>query len=694
MVAGLSVTLMANGALGSDLFPGSHLQGFEPVLSPAAHLEGAVAGMAMLGSLASPEPEPVTVGGRWLAGLGGAPTWVWRTGVVSDLAIDGEGFFLIRGYDPTSREYQLTRVGDFRVDTEGRFVTADGGWLMGFAAGGETLEPVVVRGPSLTHASVGWKWTVSPKGEVIRWGLDDSQEVVSQVALAVPEPTSRVQRISERVFRIVGMDGNDLPPMHRPGEGGAGWLRSGEMEAAAPGLAVGSFDRRRPGGSHMIPLPMPFALSVTLEGPGCLVVRDPAKDERFWTRCGLLKLDADGWLVTEKRGYRVQGFSDHPFPGVRDLRVPLRWDPEAAGGEPGIWLDSVFLDGHGYLSAMNVEGEEVRLGRLKIDRVAEPGEWISESDPFWKAAPGLATTSLAGLQGSGSEQSTEVRFGSADPRYLDEETLRRLNHRLRFQQQPIERVASPTSLAISGHGCFLVRDPASDQVLMTRSGRFHWSDDAYLENDRGWRVQGLWGAGLDQLGDVWAPFPEGLAGDFPESRTIGMDGRVWVARRDGSQVAMGWIVLSAEVDPSDWEEVVAVHYRLPEVAGTSRFPRWDRAGERGRGKIYSGGLEMLGRGQDYLPSRMPTQAKQVVLWGLWGRAGRIQLSSDMKGWRDWLEFRGTEGSLQIQLASGVPGEAPVVVGNQVLDASAVEGGSQFYRIVVDEEHFEGEAASR
>lgn len=190
---------------------------------------------------------------------------------------------------------------------------------------------------------------------------------------------------------------------------------------------------------------------------------------------------------------------------------------------------------------------------------------------------------------------------------------------------------------------------------------------------------------LRELGDVRAPFSAGFEGSFPESRTIESDGKVWVSRRDGSGVVMARIVLSTEIDPSDWEEVVARHFRLPKSGGTARFPRWGRPGERGRGSVYAGGLERLDWAQDYLPSRVPTHAKQVVLWGFWGRAGRIQRSSDMKGWQDWLEFRGIEGALKVQVMSGLPGEAPIVVENQVLDASAAEGGMQFYRIVVDEE---------
>src|SRR5262245_57325590 len=45
------------------------------------------------------------------------------------LALDGEGLFILEGADG-SRRY--TRDGSFRVNADGRFVTADGDLLLGF----------------------------------------------------------------------------------------------------------------------------------------------------------------------------------------------------------------------------------------------------------------------------------------------------------------------------------------------------------------------------------------------------------------------------------------------------------------------------------------------------------------------------------------------------------------------------------
>jgi flagellar hook protein FlgE len=663
----------------------------------------------------------------------GSARAVWKTGDGSSLVIDGPGYFVLQAHRPQTWTYALTRSGYFWLDDRGRLSSPDGGWVMGFGPDGVTLEPVVVKSPGgmrflLTNHEPGnppgsmhggaaggtsaapdarlmgpltepqtWdgsKGWVAPNGEVIWERLDGTQEVIARIALAMPGPNQRLERFSERLYRVSGRGETGLPQMHRPGAGGAGWLRSGEWEAPTPGLKVGFSDRATMGHSLAIPVWIPFGFSVALEGPGCLVVRDPASDERYLTRCGLLKLDSEGWLVTDQRGYRVQGFSDTPFPGVRDLRVPQEWDEAESGWRSGPGWVSVVLDDHGYLLGMTTDGVTIRLGRLKIDRAARVGTSVSASEPFWKAEPVSADVAETGMGGPVFEGGTSIWVNHADPRYLDQEAVRRLNHRARFMQHRLERGALPTSLAIGGPGQFLVRDPVRGIVWMTRLGRFRWSDDGYLENDRGWRVQGLRSPWQSRLEDVWAPILEAKNGIPGESRTIHSDGKVWVLRRDGSEEVVAWIQLAGEIDPSHWEEGEPWHFRIPGKAGEAQVPRWNRPRTHGLGEVHSGALEMLEESQSFFPSHVPAKARQLVLWGLGGRAGRIEVSPDARVWHDWLEFRDMDGFLRLQRASGVPGEAPVVLENHVLDPDAVEAPTRFYRIVVDEENFEGEAMFR
>ncbi len=61
------------------------------------------------------------------------------TGIASDLAISGDGFF--RVLDSTQGEQYLTRDGSFRVNSEGYLVTQSGGNLLGLMGGTSTTAP-------------------------------------------------------------------------------------------------------------------------------------------------------------------------------------------------------------------------------------------------------------------------------------------------------------------------------------------------------------------------------------------------------------------------------------------------------------------------------------------------------------------------------------------------------------------------
>ena len=401
--------------------------------------------------------------------------------------------------------YLLTRRGALHVDESGRKVLVNGLPLMGRSADEAKLSPI----------SLSWNgswepgkrsveaWRVSTRGEVTAQGSDGWVEIVSRIVLATPEPTTRLWRISESWFAMGDRGVTDGPPLQWPGDGGAGSVKVRSLEVAPVGMRVGAFDRSTPGAGQAVPVPVPSGWCVLLEGPGFLSVRDPGTDEHFLTRCGLLKLDSEGWLVTEKRSYRVQVFSDEPFPGVRDLRVPVAKGTGRLTLESRWIVESLGIDVHGFISLKNTEGVRKRLGRLKIDRLSHAARSVAADGYFWKARPDRRLVDQAlGVNPIPGGLGTRIRSGQLDPSYLDAEASNALNHRARFLQQPHVREDSSTALAIGGAGFFLVRNPATAEVLMTRSGRFRWTGDGHLENDRGWRVQGLVAPGQTAWEDV------------------------------------------------------------------------------------------------------------------------------------------------------------------------------------------------
>ncbi|MGE3309251.1 MAG: hypothetical protein AB7O66_04715 [Limisphaerales bacterium] len=598
-------------------------------------------------------------GGAELGSLPG--TSLRTTGGAFDLAIDGDGYFLVRSPSGGRPSYSLTRYGALRIDENGNLVTGEGGLVLGFSLVNEEPEPINFPGPGWIGGDSAGRILVSiqvePNGEVVGGFSDGSVEVVARIGVVLPARPDRLRRISDWNFDCADCGPVDLPSLHGPGEGGAGTLRHGVLELPQPGLSLGTFDRtagRREGSVLPVPVLLPRLLCVHLEGPGGLTVRDPATDQEFVTRDGLIKIDSEGWLVTLTGGYRVRGFSEAPFPGMRDLRVPMASSGSSLGSDTMLMAETASIDGHGFVTAYGADGGIVRLGRVKLG-------------PF---------------PGSEAVGPTWIRSGRVDPACLDEATLKALNHRSRFVQRPIEPADSPMWVAIAGSGFFLVRTPEGERLL-TRSGRFRRQDDGSIVTEAGWPVQAVREAWGDELEDLRvAPSVENVstepAGDV-RSR-IGIE-RVH-EEGDGSWVDR--LALAQVVDPSELVEVVPNHFRLVRRAGALGKLRWSVPRRNGMGAVFPGFLEVPDAATEYFPSDLPSRARQIVLWGLQGRAGRIQVSEDLSGWKDWLSFRDSFDGLRFTGLEPAGGGDFVGIANQVFDPRESEA-SRFYRIVIDAE---------
>ncbi len=599
---------------------------------------------------------------------------VVRTGIVSDLAIDGAGYFVIRSADGAPPSHSLTRYGGFRIDEDGCLRAADGGFVMGFAPETGVLAPISFRAAMLGRGNeperFSQSWWVESSGEFFVGFTDGSREVVARIAVALPEGPERLRRISEWNFECAGCGPADLPPLRSPGEGRAGWVRPFELELPPPELKLGAFNRsteRQDG--RVIPVPVPSGVCVFLDGPGGLIVRDHVTDREFATRGGLLKIDSDGWLVTMVDGHRVRGFTDTPFPAVRDLRIPL-WDGDSTWRfEPTLIPETVRIDVHGVVEADMTDGGIVRLGRLKMGPVANSTGWMSRASVTENAGP------------------TRIHSRRVDPRFLDEAALKALNQSARFARKPIRSDESPTSLAILGAGFFVVRDSAGE-LLLTRSGRFRRLEDGSLANENGWRVQGVRGAWGNRLEDLRMA-PSSVAAPPAAAATILSDTGEESVDGDLDDAWIDRIAVAPVLDPGELVEVVPHHYRLVRSNGTSGELRWTVSGWNGMGFVLSGAIEMLGEWEAPFPSGLPSRARQVVLWGLQGRVGRIQVSGNLSDWSDWLMFQDTGDALRFVPAVGGHEGHLITVGNQVIEAGMpggeIGGESRFYRIVVDVE---------
>jgi len=101
------------------------------------------------------------------------------TGIATDFAINGNGFFTVRGNDG---EVYLTRAGNFTIDAQGRMLTQDGLPVLD-----DSGADIVVDG--------SLPWELYSGGRIVQDGS------VTAVGLAVPQSLGDLVKVGNNLFR-------------------------------------------------------------------------------------------------------------------------------------------------------------------------------------------------------------------------------------------------------------------------------------------------------------------------------------------------------------------------------------------------------------------------------------------------------------------------------------------------------------
>jgi flagellar hook protein FlgE len=166
-----------------------------------------------------------------------------RTGVNTDLAIAGEGFFMVR--DTVSNAEFATRGGAFRVDNNGYLVTDGGQRLQGYADTGlATMGDIKVD-------TTGMPASADPNAKVVSFSIDREGKV--NVTLSDGNQFIRGQVLMQRFSdpQALIKEGNNLfsgissagplggatPTAAAPGSQGLGTIQSGALELSNVDLA-------------------------------------------------------------------------------------------------------------------------------------------------------------------------------------------------------------------------------------------------------------------------------------------------------------------------------------------------------------------------------------------------------------------------------------------------------------------------
>jgi flagellar hook protein FlgE len=159
------------------------------------------------------------------------------TGVQSDLAIGGNGFFLVK--DPTSGNTYATQDGTFTVDTNGYLVTSTGLRLQGYSdAGLSTVGDVQINntGAPSGDTSAVQSYTIGTNGKISVLLTDGTQFTRGQVLLQNFTNPDQLVKAGDNLYSGLTAAGPLTAP-GAPSSNGLGSIISGSLEMSNVDLA-------------------------------------------------------------------------------------------------------------------------------------------------------------------------------------------------------------------------------------------------------------------------------------------------------------------------------------------------------------------------------------------------------------------------------------------------------------------------
>jgi flagellar hook protein FlgE len=157
---------------------------------------------------------------------------VSNTGVPTDLAVSGNGFFVVR--DSVTNAQYVTRAGDFQLDANGYLVTPNGGRVEGFSDSGLTTQGDIkidtagmpaTSDPNATITS----YTIDAQGKVNVNLSDGTSFVRGQILLQNFQSPQALVNAGNNLFTATAAAGGLTAPV-APGASGTGKVQSGALE--------------------------------------------------------------------------------------------------------------------------------------------------------------------------------------------------------------------------------------------------------------------------------------------------------------------------------------------------------------------------------------------------------------------------------------------------------------------------------
>lgn len=159
-----------------------------------------------------------------------------QTNVETDLAISGEGYFVVR--DTSDGQQYATRAGDFRLDDRGYLITNGGMRVQGFSDGslstrGDLLIDGTGRPESSSPSATVQGFSIDPEGKITVHLSDKTQFLRGQVLLQRFQNPQALMKEGESLysgFANAGPLGGAAAQCEAPGSSGLGKIRTRTLE--------------------------------------------------------------------------------------------------------------------------------------------------------------------------------------------------------------------------------------------------------------------------------------------------------------------------------------------------------------------------------------------------------------------------------------------------------------------------------
>jgi flagellar hook protein FlgE len=159
------------------------------------------------------------------------------TGVPSDLAVSGNGFFVVR--DPSDGAEYATRAGNFSIDSNGYLVTSQGFRVQGLTGGSASGAPATLGDIKLGTPPTGTQlqsYTIDGSGNFVESYSDGSTATTNQVLLQNFQNPSALTSIAGNLYSGMAaaspVSGSTTlsAAANTAGTGGLGAVQSGALE--------------------------------------------------------------------------------------------------------------------------------------------------------------------------------------------------------------------------------------------------------------------------------------------------------------------------------------------------------------------------------------------------------------------------------------------------------------------------------